>query len=215
MLDHGDHGLGERGPAGADAPPDNLLLGELQALTDRTKAGEPGSDLELKAWLGRHPEVWHHLGDLAKHAEHAWLELIGGPDPALKGSVALKAAELRAELCGASASPMERLLADRVVACWLQVHHADAVAAQARDQSLKQADFASKRQDRAHRRYLSAMGGLTAVRRLLPAAAVGMDDADTGAGVEPGELRVAGAQSGDGSPTSPRIAPSTLKHKMG
>ena len=206
MLDHGDHGLGERGPAGADAPPDNLLLGELQALTDRTKAGEPGSDLELKAWLGRHPEVWHHLGDLAKHAEHAWLELIGGPDPALKGSVALKAAELRAELCGASASPMERLLADRVVACWLQVHHADAVAAQARDQSLKQADFASKRQDRAHRRYLSAIGALTAVRRLLPVVEAGSGVTGPGAEAEPIELRVAGAETDDSSKVTPRFA---------
>ena len=214
MLDHGDHGLGERGPAGSDGPPDNPLLGELQALTDRTKGGEPGSDLELKAWLDRHPEVWHHLGDLAKHAEHAWLELIGGPDPALKGSVALKAAELRAELCGASPSPLEGLLADRVVACWLQVHHADAVAAQARDQSLKQADFALKRQDRAHRRYLSAMGALTALRRLLPAAAVGMEAPGPGAGVEPGELRTAGAESGDGIAVSLRIAARTAKEAV-
>ena len=214
MLDRGDHGLGERGPAGAEVPGDNPLLGELQALSGRAQAGEPGADRELRAWLGRHPEVWRHLGDLAKHAEHAWLELIGGPDPMLKASVALRAAELRSELGGASPSPLERLLADRVVACWLQVHHADAVAAQARDQSLKQADCSSKRQDRAHRRYLSAMGALTALRRLLPAAAVGMEAPGRGAGVEPGELRTAGAESGDGIAASLRIAARTAKEAV-
>ena len=206
MLDLGDHGLGERGPAGAEVPGDNPLLGELQALSGRAQAGEPGADRELRAWLGRHPEVWRHFGDLAKHAEHAWLELIGGPDPMLKASVALRAAELRSELGGASPSPLERLLADRVVACWLQVHHADAVAAQARDQSLKQADCSSKRQDRAHRRYLSAMGALTAVRRLLPVVEAGSESPATGAGAEPIELRVAGADESSGDPATPRFA---------
>ena len=206
MLDRGDHGLGERGPAGAEVPGDNPLLGELQALSGRAQAGEPGADRELRAWLGRHPEVWRHFGDLAKHAEHAWLELIGGPDPMLKASVALRAAELRSELGGASPSPLERLLADRVVACWLQVHHADAVAAQARDQSLKQADCSSKRQDRAHRRYLSAMGALTAVRRLLPVVEAGSGVPGPGAEAEPIELRVSGTETDDSSEVTPRFA---------
>jgi len=38
---------------------------------------------------------------------------------------------MRTELAGPRPSPIERLLVQRVVACWLQVYHADAMAAQA------------------------------------------------------------------------------------
>ena len=62
----------------------------------------------------------------------------------------------------------ERLLVDRVVACWLQVHYADAVYAQGmKDLTFNQGDYYQRRQDRAHRRYLSAIRSLAQVRRLL------------------------------------------------
>lgn len=38
-------------------------------------------------------------------------------------------AKLRRELLGPSPSPIERLLVDRIVICWMQVHHADWLAA--------------------------------------------------------------------------------------
>jgi hypothetical protein len=83
-------------------------------------------------------------------------------------SVTRKAAALRADLAGPSATSLEGLLADRVVACWLQVHYADAAVAQAGTVSLAQAAFAQKRQDAANRRYLTAIAALATVRRLLP-----------------------------------------------
>jgi len=58
----------------------------------------------------------------------------------------------------------------RLGACWLQVNYCDAVAALSRDVSIKQAELVVKRQDRAHRRYLTALGALATLRRLLPAA---------------------------------------------
>ena len=195
----------EDSPRGIDDPPAPLTLDEVQALMDRARGGEPGADLKLRALLDEHPEVWRQVGDMAKLAENAWVELIGGPDVGLKESVTRKAAELRAELYGASPSPLERLLSDRVIACWMQVHHADAVAAQAKEPSLKQADFASKRQDRAHRRYLSAMGALTAIRRLLPVVEAGSWVPVPGAAAEPIELRVSGAETDGGGPASPRF----------
>jgi hypothetical protein len=41
--------------------------------------------------------------------------------------------------------------------------------AQAGNESIRQADFARKRQDAAHRRYLTSIGALATIRKLLPA----------------------------------------------
>ena len=76
------------------------------------------------------------------------------------------------ELAGPGAPALERLLAERVVATWLEVNYADAAAAQAAGASLRQASFALKRQESAHRRHLAAIGATgDFVRRLVPAAA--------------------------------------------
>jgi hypothetical protein len=70
---------------------------------------------------------------------------------------------MRCELAGPDPSPLEALLVGRIVASWLMVSYADAAVAQAREVSLRQADFARKRQDSAHRRYLTAIGALAMI----------------------------------------------------
>jgi hypothetical protein len=110
-------------------------------------------------------------GDLAEHAQRAWVALIAGDDPVLAEAVARKAAALKAEVAGPDPSPLEALLAARVAATWLQLSHAEAVyALQAQGLSLRLAEVALKRIDAAHRRHLAAVGALAAVRRLLPRA---------------------------------------------
>src|SRR5262245_66143189 len=73
---------------------------------------------------------------------------------------------LRAELAGANPTPIERLLVERIVACWLQVQDADARYAQAKNLSLAWGEYYQRRMDRAHRRYLSAVKALALVRKL-------------------------------------------------
>jgi len=66
--------------------------------------------------------------------------------------------------------PLEQLLVDRVVACWLQVQYADAIYAQnARkgEVTWTDGDYYQRCQDRAHRGYLWAIRSLAQVRRLL------------------------------------------------
>src|SRR5262245_26108639 len=77
---------------------------------------------------------------------------------------------LRAELAGPSPSPVERLLVERAVACWLQVQDADVRYAQAQPKGPSPAhnDFLQRRMDRAHRRYLSALRTLATVRKVVP-----------------------------------------------
>jgi hypothetical protein len=143
---------------------------DLRAALERARRGDRSALAGLRAALDAHPEIWEQYGDLAAHAHRSWVELIAGTDLALAEALARKAAALEAELAGPVPSPLERLLAGRVVACWLQVHHADATLAQAGEVSIKQADLAQKRQARAHKGYLMAIAALATVRRLLPAA---------------------------------------------
>ena len=72
------------------------------------------------------------------------------------------------ELAGPEPTVIERLLAERATLCWLQIHHADTLAAQSLAQSRQHADFWAKRQSGAHRRYLSSLAALVTLRRLLP-----------------------------------------------
>ena len=93
-----------------------------------------------------------------------------GENDVVQEAVRMKLAELRDELAGPEASSLERLLANRVALCWLQVHYADTAYAQRNHEatvSLELGEYYQRRQDQAHRRYLSAIKALAQVRRLL------------------------------------------------
>jgi hypothetical protein len=144
---------------------------ELRGLLDRARQGDRDALPALREALDRRPGVWRAYGDLAAIARDAWIGLASGTDLALRESLARQVAAIEAEAAGPSPAPLESLLAGRVAACWLQACYADAAATQAVDASIGQADFARKRQDSAHRRYLSAIAALAMVRKLLARAA--------------------------------------------
>src|SRR5262245_49788220 len=106
-------------------------------------------------------------GDLARQAELSLIQAAAGDSLSFKEALIRKLELLRAELAGPNPSPVERLLVERVVACWLQVQDADVRYAQGqRDCTLAQGDYRQRRMDRAHRRYLSALKTLALVRKL-------------------------------------------------
>jgi hypothetical protein len=152
-------------------PGEPAAVGELRALMERARAGDRTVLGDLRRALDEHPEIWNHFGDLAAHAVTLWVGLAAGPDLALAESLARKVAALASELAGPAPGPLERLLAERAAACWLQASYLDALAAQARDVSVAQADLVARRQDAAHRRYVGALGALAGVRRRSPARA--------------------------------------------
>jgi hypothetical protein len=140
---------------------------EIRALLERARDGDRESLPALRATLEAHPELWRAYGDLAAHARRSWIALIGGQDLVLKESLGRKLAEIEAGLSGPAPSPLEVLLVGRIGVSWLEASYADAAAARAGEVSVKQADFLRKRQDSAHRRHLTAIAALAAVRRLL------------------------------------------------
>jgi hypothetical protein len=76
-----------------------------------------------------------------------------------------KAAELRREVAGDSPSPLEQLLADRVVVCWLQTSFYDGVIAQNSESASARLGELQKQHQAAHRRCLLAIKTLATVRK--------------------------------------------------
>ena len=144
----------------------------LAELVQRAQQGDVTALPLLREALEADPSVWQEYGDLAAQAQEAWLQLLAGTDYLLAESVRLKLGALRRELGAASASPLEKLLIERIVACWLQTHYADALYAQAKgpQSTAPVRQELMKRQDSSQRRYLAAIKQLALVRKLLKPA---------------------------------------------
>lgn len=134
----------------------------------RAQAGDATALPALHDILDRVPRIRELLGsDIDKTVEHFISKSLSGEkNLAFPEGVKRKLKALREELEGPSPSATERLLVDRVVACWLQVQEADLRYSQLGDCSFAKAAFHLKRQDHAHQRFLSAMKTLATVRKL-------------------------------------------------
>jgi hypothetical protein len=174
---------------------------EIQVLFDRARAGDQAVVPALGRALDDNAALWRTYGDLGLYARRAWINLISGADLALHASLERKAAEMLDELAGPGVSPLERLLAEQVVASWLVLNHADAMAVQAGQAgvSLRQAQFAVKRQAAAHRRHLTAVAALATLQRLPPSRDVAAPAAEPEGGPR---LSAVGADGGGESPSN-------------
>src|SRR5262249_1503433 len=132
----------EDAPAAPDCDPgraEPAAMTELRGLLARARQGDESALPRLREMLDGHPEVWGWYGDLAVHVQASYINQVSGADLGLAESLHRKVAALKAELAGTAPTPIERLLAERVAACWIEVHWADGVVAQARDVSIRQA----------------------------------------------------------------------------
>ncbi len=157
-------------------PPDMLEL------VERANNGDRQAAVELGPCLDRHPKVWRHVGDQARRAQEHLLNFICGKEHLADQEATRRTmAVMRQELAGPESSPLEQLLIDRIVLCWLHLaileqataecvqHAADKTTtsiAQA-EFGLKQIDAHQQWIDRAQGRYLAACKALAQVRRLL------------------------------------------------
>ncbi|MCE5200744.1 MAG: hypothetical protein ABFD54_06440 [Armatimonadota bacterium] len=70
------------------------------------------------------------------------------------------------DVAGKNPTPLEKLLAERIVACWLDVQILEVRWASAQEVTCQKSEYFSRMLDRAHSRYLSAIKVLAQVRRL-------------------------------------------------
>jgi hypothetical protein len=156
---------------GSNPPPAPEVLAEIKTVADKAERGDVSVLPRLRELLAQYPALWRHYGDLAAQAEMAWVTRAAGPDLYLRECLLQQAAALRAELAGPTPSPIERLLVERAVACWLQLQYFSAAEAQVHGESPKLTMYRARRHEQAQRMYLTALAAMTTLRRLLAANA--------------------------------------------
>jgi hypothetical protein len=145
---------------------DNSEVDRLLAVIGRAENGDQTALNELRKTLADFPWLISALGgDLAMQAEAMLVGKIS-KQPTVREALSANMNALRTELAGEKPNPIERLLVERVIACWLQVAYADSRIAGLEQCSIQEGDYFQRQQDRAHRRYLSALKMLAVVRRL-------------------------------------------------
>jgi len=96
-------------------------------------------------------------GDLAFQAEESLLVAILGEQEGAQTCVREKMKQMRVELGWSESSALERILIERIVATWLDLHFAELVCNQWKDGTIHEAKYKQHRIDRSHKRHLSAI----------------------------------------------------------
>jgi hypothetical protein len=174
-------------PIGHPGPPDLAAMSEAEIeerrstvaklcdLSDRAQDGDEKAVLEIRKILDSSPDLaWLFIKGPAKMAESALIDkFTKDEDLASKEFLRHQLKSMRVEVAGEDPSALERLLAERVVATWLEVQLFEVLyAAGMKGGTLKQDDHRQKRLDRAHRRHLSAIRTLAQIRKLGPAVQI-------------------------------------------
>ena len=154
----------EKNPIAAN--PDGM--DSVRSLIRRAESGDTSTLPELRKMFRDLAFVELCCGNIAQQAEQLLIRKItGGKNLIHSEALKCKMKLLRTELAGPIPSPLENLLVDRVVACWLHLHYIefDLVQQEAK-MSLAQGEYYQRSRDRAHKRYLSAIRTLALVRKM-------------------------------------------------
>jgi len=139
---------------------------ELLALTDRAQKGDETAMPALRELLQEPANVNALGGDLAKQAQLTLINKFSGQNLLLKESLTRKLDLLRDELAGPNPTPLERLLVERIVTCWLHLYHLEMNYANKDSMSLELGGYYQRCISSAQKRYLAAIKTLALVRKL-------------------------------------------------
>ncbi len=131
------------------------------------KEGEP-KPAAVTAHLAGHPAAVALYGDLSRRVVARPADAAGGDGTLTAAAIKERAAALRRALAGDAPNPVELLLAERAVVCRTVCHQYELLYYSSLDKSrsVKDHDFHERRIAAAHRRLLSSLNTLAAVRRM-------------------------------------------------
>jgi hypothetical protein len=132
---------------------------------ERAQRGDETTLPVLRELLQK-PHMVEACGNLATHFEHTMVRKMSGKDLAFSEGLRKKLDCMRAELAGPTPTPLERLLVERIVACWLHLYHLETAYAGKDSMALDLASYYQRSLSAAHKRYLSAIKTLALVRKL-------------------------------------------------
>jgi hypothetical protein len=141
---------------------------QVNELLPLVSEGNRTAKLELRRILAEKPDIWLRIGDLGSQADLSLMRIIAGENEIVKEAIQRTQEKMQRELKRAEATPLERLLIDRVISCWLALSYNEAIyVQQMKELSWESIEYHQKRINHAHRRYLSAIRTLATVRRLV------------------------------------------------
>lgn len=142
---------------------------KLMDLIDRAQDGDEDALPLLRKVLDEVPRVARII-DLARNAERGLIEKMSGDDVFTQEAIPRNLKAMRGEIAGENPSLLERLLAERITVCWLELQYFQAIYTQnLGNLSINQSDYHQRRIDKAHRRYLSSIKALAQIRKMGPA----------------------------------------------
>lgn len=141
------------------------------SIVKRAEQGEKEAKLELQRRVAE-GRAWNtpfgNVGALAEWAlVNAFCESKGKVDVEREACMNHKIKVMKVELLGEDPSPLERILVDRIVLCWMQANLTTVMdVCSDKLNARSAAEYQNKRQERSHRLFLSAVKALAQVRRL-------------------------------------------------
>ncbi len=133
-------------------------------------------DLVSKDFM-EHPEHALIFGDLDKSAITTRINASFGSQPASCAAVEIKMKDIVKQVAGDDPTPLERLLAQRIAMCWLDLQQQEHKYSVLGNNTTTIYTWQSKMIDRSHNRYLSAIKALAKVKRMkLPSIQLNIAD---------------------------------------
>ena len=149
-------------------------LAKLEELSDRAADGDQKAREELRQALRESgPEVVREASELARIGQSALIRTAAGSEALREEALLIRLDLMRSEIAGPDPSPLEVLLAEKIVSVWMLTEVLDLfLSAQLTELPKSQRmphsflKFYLGWQEQAHRRLLSAIRELARVRRL-------------------------------------------------
>ena len=156
-----------------------VRLSELKAVSEEAEAGDRNARKRLRQLVrSSSPQVIAEASDFVGRAERMLANTISAGQPLMQEAIQERMRQMRSEIAGENPTPLERLLAERVVAGWLLVEVLEGlISAQYHRNAGKSACVPpgyilqmSRILESATRRYLAAIRELVRVRKLQAGA---------------------------------------------
>jgi len=145
-------------------------VARLRDLLKQTEKGDDKVVPAIRKILDETPDLAWHSRNIGKMAERLLINEMTGEDLLAKQMMEHQLELMRSEIVGEHPSPLELLLAERIVATWLQVQLFESLyATNLGKHTLAQGNYYQKRLDRTHRNHLSAIRTLAQIRKMRPA----------------------------------------------
>lgn len=171
MAENGGKSVSQRTPSNeTDLTPEHRreILDELRSVMEEANAGDEEALATVEKILKESPDFARFFANLANTLEHKYIEVTASGSPLTQKALPVRLETMRGEIAPPGSLPLERLLAERVVACWLELHYSNLLYMQELPNlTLKQDDYYQKRLDRLNKRYLAAIKTLAQVRKYL------------------------------------------------